>query len=114
MPPRLIVIVAAFDEKHGPLVEVTGGTYGCVVPANGARQVPVDCTVAVTTIGACVPGLHDVDASGAVQFAKYTSSTLAAPFDWFSGRNTSVGDRSSRPSALPSVWMFVCSVPLTE
>src|SRR5262245_41379141 len=70
IPLRLIVIVVGFVEKHGPDVDVTGGTYGRVVPGSGARQGPVVCTVAVPVTGACVPGRHDVDPSGAVQFAK--------------------------------------------
>ena len=111
MPPSDSVTVVAVDEKHEPIAFVTAGVYGCVVPAIGARHVPVAAIVAVIEVAGVAPGEHEVVAIGDVQSGEVeVEGAVVCPSVCTSGRNTIVGDRSSSVSAsLPSLWMLVCS-----
>src|SRR4051812_38483470 len=111
MPESVTVTVAWLDTKQGGDVEVTGGVYGWTVPGRMPRHW-VAWLVAVRTIGGCVPGLHEVVAIGAVQSANWISIGVEAFAVWLSGRNTTVGEKSSLPSLLPSVvsCFAICSL----
>src|SRR6187431_689327 len=98
MPLTVIVRVTALLTKHGGVGTEMAGVYDAlVVPGTGPRQVP-DVTLVAIPISIRLPAVHVVVAIGAVQLARCTSSGIVAAVVE-NGRNTSVGEKSSRVSA---------------
>src|SRR5689334_25252588 len=101
MPLIASVTVTGSVTKQGAGVGLIAGLYGWTVPDVNVRHwVLLLVAVAIVTVPPLL--VHDTG-EAAVQLAKWNSSGIvAAVCD--SGRNTSVGEKSSRPSPLPSAW----------